>query len=872
VEVEAPSTAGPPLPRRLRAHRKLITRGALLAAAAGLLLAAGARMQRDGFLGTSVMPYLRGGLDWPARRLRGMLAEPEHLAIDIKWADRQRLAAQRERALESGALLLSESDFVPATISGPEGAVRVRMRLKGDGIDHLQGDKWSFRVKTRGEDTLHGMKRFSLHHPRVRNWIFEWLAQRAMEREDVVALRYEFIDVSLNGKSLGIYALEEHFEKRLIEHNRRREGPIIRFNEDLMWRQIMTQIRPFRGSARSGAGTYVAGEVDGFQTARHLADPELRELYLQGVGLLEAFRAGELATNEAFDAPRMATYFALIDVLGGEHGARWNNIRFYYNPLTARLEPIAFDMVGGKPTRSLSIVGAGIDIRERSLLTRFDEFNHTLFADREFAALYLAELGRLSDPAWLDGLLAEVDAELQEALTILYSEFPTYEFDPAVLRRNQAYVRSLLVPTECVQAYLEEREGTTVTVRAGNIQMLPVEVLALESTGGARAELDRPLLLEPRRFDRPTQTHPVVFRFPEGVAPEAEFALVHRVVGGPARNRALVPHPHAGLALAAENALRSPSTVPHHPFIHEDEGGGRLVIAPGRHRLETDLVIEAGTSVECGPGTELDLTAGAMILSRSPLRFIGQAGAPIVIGSSDGTGGGILVTGCADTSTLQHVVLRGLAGIERAGWNLTGALTFHEAPAALSQVSVTANACEDGLNLVRTSFSIDGCTFTDALSDALDADFCNGSITGSRFVNTGNDAIDVSGSMIEIDGVSISGCGDKGVSAGEASTVNVLAIEIAEARVALACKDLSRLAVAELVLRDCRFGLAVFQKKSEFGPGELRVGELRAEGVGELILLEPGSTLVLRGVPVRAENERTHEIVYGEAEPTASGR
>ena len=32
-----------------------------------------------------------------------------------------------------------------------------------------------------------------------------------------------------NGRDLGIYALEEHFEKRLIEHNRMREGPIVRF-------------------------------------------------------------------------------------------------------------------------------------------------------------------------------------------------------------------------------------------------------------------------------------------------------------------------------------------------------------------------------------------------------------------------------------------------------------------------------------------------------------------------------------------------------------------------------------------------------------------------------------------------------------------
>ena len=103
------------------------------------------------------------------------------------------------------------------------------MRLKGDWTDHLFGDKWSFRIKVKGDNTLFGMKQFSIHHPRARNFIYEWLYHQALKREGVLSLRYDFIEVTLNGKNLGVYALEEHFEKRLIEHNQYREGPIIKF-------------------------------------------------------------------------------------------------------------------------------------------------------------------------------------------------------------------------------------------------------------------------------------------------------------------------------------------------------------------------------------------------------------------------------------------------------------------------------------------------------------------------------------------------------------------------------------------------------------------------------------------------------------------
>ena len=67
-----------------------------------------------------------------------------------------------------------------------------------------------------GDETLFGMKQFSLHHPRERNYAYEWLFHQALKREGLLGLRYLFVDVTLNGTHLGVYALEEHFEKRLL--------------------------------------------------------------------------------------------------------------------------------------------------------------------------------------------------------------------------------------------------------------------------------------------------------------------------------------------------------------------------------------------------------------------------------------------------------------------------------------------------------------------------------------------------------------------------------------------------------------------------------------------------------------------------------
>ena len=89
-------------------------------------------------------------------------------------------------------------------------------------------------------------------------------------------------------------------------------------------------------------------------------------------------------------------------------------------------------------------------------------------------------------------------------------------------------------------------------------------------------------------------------------------------------------------------------------------------------------------------------------------------------------------------------------GPNEPGLNLTGAVTFYESPVSLAHVEFRSNAAEDSLNVVRTEFVLSDVEFIGATSDALDADFCQGRISNCRFFDTGNDAIDVSGSTIDI--------------------------------------------------------------------------------------------------------------------------
>ena len=77
------------------------------------------------------------------------------------------------------------------------------------------------------------MRRFSVQAPKRSGWGHEWVMYQWFRKEGLIALRYDYIDLTLNGKRRGIYALEESFSKELIENNQRREGPILKWDESL---------------------------------------------------------------------------------------------------------------------------------------------------------------------------------------------------------------------------------------------------------------------------------------------------------------------------------------------------------------------------------------------------------------------------------------------------------------------------------------------------------------------------------------------------------------------------------------------------------------------------------------------------------------
>ena len=761
---------------------------------------------------------------------------PDKININIAFVDLQKIERKRLEALEQGVLITSDEDFVTATIDYRNQKIPVKLRLKGDWTDHLEGDKWSFRIDVKDNNSFMGMRYFSIQDPATRGQANEWLFLQAIKKEGLIALRFELIDVSINGDHKGIYALEEHFSKELLENNQRREAPILKFSETQFWENGVN----YGFTPESSGGLFYQSLIEPFRLSKTLADSKLLSQFQQAEFLLRGYRSGSLAAETVFDLEQWATFFALADIFGVRHGLVWHNLRFYPNPLTGLIEPIAFD------------AGAGERITYLSLDAPQESYEMTgILKEPVFQKAYLKKLRLFSAPEYLADFLKVTRADLDRFVQILRRE-SLYELPTANFYANQDFGRRKLAATPAVRAFVTDSRQLEIF----STQELPLEVTSVkDGQGRVVFNPSRPLFISPASH-RKTMA-PVILRLETTATPP--LTITYNFLGSEESDQ-IQTESWTIQTRSARFAQRSNFPT----FLKFDMANRRYLIPPGNWNLTTDLVIGRGYSLFIAPGTKLNLTKKAGIVSHSPVNFEGIEGQPIKIYSSDGSGQGLLVLDAEQKSNISYTVFENLSFIDTSGTNVTGAVTFYKSPVKVAHTSFVNNQAEDSLNIINTSFEITTTGFDRAGGDALDVDFGDGEITDSHFTKPANDAVDLSVSRVTIKNVTITGAGDKGISAGESSRVVLQDSTISASRTGVASKDLSYVEIKLLTISDSQFGLSVYQKKPEFGPASIYAWGLGLSNIQVPFVVETGSRITRNDVVLPDNYQNVAVSLYGE--------
>ncbi len=378
---------------------------------------------------------------YPESPLTVQVTTLDLIQITVSEKSFKKLKKKRDKAVSVGILETQDSDFVLATVTFNGKDFDAEVRLKGDWTVHLEGDKWSFRVKLKNDKTILGMRKFSLHHPNTRRHLNEWLYHRAMKSEGLMGLRYGFIEGKIHIKSLhngyitrdvGMYAIEETFDKRAIESNKRKESVILKFSEDYWWNEVKKSkaIADKFGLNYNDFMNYdlisnVKYPILAFSESKVLEDSTLHNYFKISKNLLEDLRSNRINVSDAFDVEKLAMDTAIMNLFGAIHGTFAINVRYYYNPITSKLEPISFDGNSG---------------------VKLEKFRHFVYAGKTIDTLYFKALAKalskVAQPSYVDNLLKANQKEIDAYTKILKTEFKGRLLNPENLRYNQNIMRT----------------------------------------------------------------------------------------------------------------------------------------------------------------------------------------------------------------------------------------------------------------------------------------------------------------------------------------------------------------------------------------------------------------------------------------------
>ena len=110
------------------------------------------------------------------------------------------------------------------------------------------------------------------------------------------------------------------------------------------------------------------------------------------------------------------------------------------------------------------------------------------------------------------------------------------------------------------------------------------------------------------------------------------------------------------------------------------------------------------------------------------------------------------------------------------------------------------------------------------------------------------DAIDVSGTHMMVTNTRMTRIGDKGVSAGEESTVEMKNITADTVGIGVASKDLSQVNLFTSEIRNAHFSaLAAYIKKPTYGPAKIMAVDVTILDTEVQAVAQTGSTILLNG-------------------------
>jgi len=734
------------------------------------------------------------------------------------------------------------------------------LRIKGDRKIHFEEKKnSSYKIELKN-NTLFGLRKFSIMKPRARNYIHEWLFHELLEEGKLITLKYDFIDLNINGSSQGLYVLEEGFDKILIERNKRRNGPIFSLEES-----FSTQIED--------------AKLEVYNKKNWLNDSNI-DLTKIAASKLRLFFDNEVKSEEFMDLDKWAWFLAVSDINNYNHGLEAKSVKFYYNPISGFFEPIGFDGHRTYPNYSKyylnwekrlnkyvpssfeaanrckdSYQGIGKNKCNKFIYNFFYDSNESL--NLSFYKKYRKAVLKISSKEFLDNFFKKRNKEIDKINSKIYSDYffvdHINEYGPGLYYFNKKdfYIRSQILINSIKSKpekvfFQQDKQKIKLVNRSINNNDLFLQKLKCYNNNNIERIFNLSITL-----DKNVDLSDLIDLTKMS---KSEKLYCSEIEMKNLSNNFMYIKKIDLLNNKIDTSYEKNYTQRYIKYFRKNKN--LLTLINDKTIIKENILIPSGYEILIKSGQEIFLTDNAFIFSNSPWTVDGIEDEIKISGLIDNFGGGLIIKNAPTKSLFHNVKISYLAGlknytfdkksskylltktmyhvnkknsynekifeqlnfsnIENQKYRIYGAINFLESEVEMNNVKFEKINSEDALNIIKSDFYLDNIFFSEIGSDAIDVDFGIGIIKNSSFINILDDAVDFSGSTAELNNLKMNNVGDKMVSIGEKSTLKISNLTGNQSKIGIANKDGSFANIKNIIISNSEVAIAAYKKKNEY--------------------------------------------------------
>ena len=676
-----------------------------------------------------------------------------------------------------------------------------KLRMHGDGLDHIElfnGIPISSLNVQLKDGNIKNITKFILFKPNSRNYANEIFAANLFSHLGYLSPRTFKIKVKmLNTENEFIF--QESLKKEFLEHNNKVEGPILESKEEF----DNSHLKMSRVS-----------NIEWIKENKSKYIVSLNAIHDYNLSLLKSYQFRILAQDETirldpedFDEQtfnKISIFDSIMYGIGGAHGLSYDDRRFYYDPLYSKLEPIYYD-------GNLNILSK----------INFDgssgKFKRNL------------EKWQIIKMPFLDFYLNKKRSLKNRHRNPTVTNSAKLGANPAILILNNIDKKKLLESLH-INGLNDISIQQLNSLIASIIKRL--KLISNAKVYKEKIQLEKSLYLTYKNEMKIHDNLNLFFINEGSLLSNKKDIFIEQCNYSLYNCTSYLINEKKLINLIEQKESKKGKNI----FTSFDKNNyAKANIKKSKNNIKNDF-----KSFKINETFEIFINKNVQILLDKKKKIIN-------LNYLDVRGRAIIFNSKIDTWSIKmHNLSKKINNKFENIYNLTGCLTIIDS--TLNEVNITGNDfnCEDTVNFIRSTGSINKIFIKNSRSDSIDADFSKLKFNFVKVFNSKNDCIDFSYGTYNIESADLQQCGDKAISVGEKSIATFNKVKTQDSKIGIAAKDSSEVYINNANMKNINICLSAYKKKQEFNGSYLKVNNFTCEAFINRFLKDNKSTIVIK--------------------------